>query len=219
MCGRFAQTLPEALLLAAYAARPAAAAPPPSWNIAPRRAVAVVRGDERGGRALDRMGWGLVAPWEPHPDAAHRRPHKLNAESFREQPLFAEPFDHGRRCLVPACAWYEWQGEGLHPRAHAVRRRDGAPAAFAAVWERWRGWSGETVCTVAIATARAPEPMRALHPRVPVALTADKWDAWLDGGPREAEALLRPACEGLEVWAVGAAVDDPARDGPGLLAA
>ncbi len=73
----------------------------------------------------------------------------------------------------------------------------GKPVGFAALAETWMGPNGEEVDTVAIITAPASADLARLHPRVPVTISPDAFERWLD-------------CSADDVVAGDAAVKGPA---------
>jgi putative SOS response-associated peptidase YedK len=177
---------------------------PPRYNVAPSLPVYAVvrRGD---GRVLITARWGLAG-----------RAINARAETAASLPAFRDAFAH-RRCLIPADAFYEWQERpGSAKVAHLIRRPDGAPLAFAGLWQ-----AHDDGATCAILTTAANEALAPLHHRMPVILERDAWDAWLDptARRRDLQALLRPAAPHvLEVHPVGTAVNDVRNDHAGLVA-
>jgi putative SOS response-associated peptidase YedK len=119
---------------------------------------------------------------------------------------------------VPADAFYEWKTLPDGKQPYAVARVDGAPLAFAGLWEGWRSPEGETLRTFTIVTTAANAGMRELHERMPLVLEPEAWPLWLGeeaGGPN---ALLRPGAEGvLRFWPVSRAVNNVRNNGAGLL--
>ena len=103
---------------------------------------------------------------------------------------------------------------------YLVRRRDGAPLAFAGLWEIWRD---ETIpdpdapdawvrsCT--IVTTRANALLEPIHHRMPVVLDAHVWDEWLDPATDDLAsltAMLEPAPdEWFDVYPVSSRVNSP----------
>ncbi len=85
--------------------------------------------------------------------------------------------------------------DGKQP--YAIARQDGAPLAFASLWEGWRGPDGEALRTFAILTTAANATMRQLHDRMPVILEPEDWPAWLGEAEGDLPSLLRPAGEGV----------------------
>jgi putative SOS response-associated peptidase YedK len=123
-----------------------------------------------------------------------------------------------RRCLVPADAFYEWRVMPDGKQPFAIARRDGAPMAFAGLWEGWRSPDGSTMRTFAILTTAANATMWVLHDRIPVVLEEQHWPAWLGEVEDDALALMRPAGDDvLRLWPVSRAVNSIRNNGGELL--
>jgi len=95
--------------------------------------------------------------------------------------------------LVPADAFYEWKALPDGKQPYAIARTDGAPLAFAGLWEAWRSPDDEILRTFTILTTAANGDMAQLHNRMPVILEEEDWRAWLGEVPRDPVELLRPA--------------------------
>lgn len=94
---------------------------PPSYNVAPTQASAIVRLDASGRRWLRVAEWGLIPMPGAAPGSSQRSTLRLfnaRAESLAERPAFRQAFEH-RRCVVPVSAFYEWQ-EVLAPEDGAA---------------------------------------------------------------------------------------------------
>ncbi|MGW3458944.1 SOS response-associated peptidase [Streptomyces olivaceoviridis] len=242
MCGRYVATRrPQDLARLFHAAQwPTTEALTPSWNVAPTDNVWAVLEhaprDEGGGaapvRVLRALRWGLVPSWAKEPKTGARM---INArvETVHEKPAFRRAFLK-RRCLLPADGFYEWQ-PGKDPVTGKVRKQpyfihpeDGQVMALAGLYAYWRdpavtedddaaAWL--TTCT--IITAEATDAVGRVHPRMPLALTEDHYQAWLDPAhqdPDELRALLgQPADGHLEAHPVSTAVNNVRNNGPQLL--
>ena len=127
-----------------------------------------------------------------------------------------------RRCLLPADAFYEWRRHGSGKSATAqpylFHRADGAPLAFAGLWETWVGPDGEEVDTACIITTPANRATDTIHSRLPAIIEPAAFDVWLNPDETRADAalaLLEPAAETvLAFFAVGDLVNKVANDGP-----
>ena len=221
MCGRYASLLPAESLARIFATAPPAAAFAPRWNIAPGQDASVVRREPRSGaRRLDPLRWGLVPHWAGDPRQG-RRPINARAETAASLPMFRDAFAR-RRCLVPADAFYEWQrppAPSAAPRLPwAIARADGAPFAFAGMWEGWRGADGTVIRSFAILTTAANAALRPVHDRMPAVIEPADWPVWLGEAAGDPAGLLRPSATALRLWRVSAAVNDPRHEGPDLLA-
>ena len=199
----------------------------PSWNIAPtQQALVLRRHPETGARHLDALRWGLVPHWAKDPSGAARMIN-ARAETVAEKPAFRDAYRR-RRCLVPADGFYEWRATGPpRPRApkqaYAIQTADGAPLAFAGLWEGWRDpASGEVLRSFTIVTTAANEQLRALHERMPVMLPREAWPLWLGEAGGSDPAELSGLLDGhltpvLELWPIGPRVGRVGEDDPGLI--
>jgi putative SOS response-associated peptidase YedK len=191
---------------------------PPRYNVAPTQPVPIVRLVD-GQRQFTLVRWGLIPPWVKDPRQFSLL---INArgESVNEKPAFRNAMRR-RRCLLPADGFYEWKDEGGRKRPFCVRPKDGEPIAFAGLWETWMGPNGEELETAAIVTTAANRELTALHDRMPVVVTPDAFDLWLDCRKVDAmtaTALIAPARAGLlHAYEVSPAVNRADNDGPTLI--
>ena len=102
----------------------------------------VRRHPETGERRLDALRWGLVPHFTKDLKACKR---PINARSETIGSGMFRGALAARRCLVPADAFYEWKAVADGKQPYAIARADGAPLAFAGLWEGWRDPAGE-VC-------------------------------------------------------------------------
>ena len=212
MCGRYVLTTPGEVLAELFELdeKPHLA---PRWNIAPTQEVAIVRRRDEG-RELALARWGLIPSWAK--DAAiGNRMINARAETVAEKPAFRDSF-RKRRCLMPADGFYEWQKIGARKQPWLLRRKGGAPFAFAALWSRWHDpASGRPVETCALLTTTPNALASRVHDRMPVILPREAFALWLDPGaePGALGALLAPLpAEQMEAWSVSTRVNDPRHD-------
>jgi putative SOS response-associated peptidase YedK len=213
MCGRFTRTTPVRVLanLFDFVEAPDLT---PRYNIAPTQSVAAVRqAGEQPKRELALLRWGLVPSWADDPKIGNSLIN-ARAETAPSKPAFRAAFK-GRRCLVLADGFYEWQKQGKHKQPYLICRRDRQPFAFAGLWERWHGGEEDAIESCAILTTSANDAVRAIHERMPVIVTPADYARWLDPKtPRaELEALLVPCrADELASFPVGKWVNDPKHD-------
>lgn len=217
MCGRYASTLSPELIAKVFGTVNPLPNLRPTWNMAPTKdAPVVLRQPESGERHLTALRWGLV-PYFTKDLKRARKPINARCETVATSGMFRAAFAK-RRCLVPAAAYYEWRDDPEGKTPFAVARVDGAPVAFAGIWEEWQSPEGETLRTFATMTTESNRLLAAIQDRMPVIIEREDWPLWLgevDGDPR---TLLRPAPEDvLRVWPVGKEVGNVRNDGPGLL--
>jgi len=216
MCGRYALTSAPELLrgLFGYAERPNF---PPRFNIAPTQPVAIVR-LVNGRREFALVRWGLLPAWLKDPKTVSLM-FNARGESANDKPAFRAAMRR-RRCLIPADGFYEWRASGNAKQPYFIRRKDGAPFAFAGLWETWSGPNGEEIDSAAIVTTSANRTLAPLHERMPVIVPEAAFDLWLNCDRVDAEtaaALIAPAPDELfEAYPVSAAVGHTANDNPAL---
>lgn len=217
MCGRYVITsTPEAIRrLFGYLEQPNF---PPRYNVAPTQPIPVVYLDE-GQRHFRLMRWGLIPSWVKDPKAFSLLIN-ARAESVTEKPAFRNAMKR-RRCLIPADGFYEWKPDGARKRPYFIRAKDGAPFAFAGLWETWTGPNGEEMDTAALVTTDATPDIAHIHHRMPVMLEPDAFQLWLDCANVDAttaQSLLVPTRPGrLEAHEISTAVNRVANDSPALI--
>ncbi|GGW49522.1 DUF159 family protein [Streptomyces xantholiticus] len=242
MCGRYVSTRSPQDLTGLFNVtdwRPEEALAP-NWNVAPTDDVYAVleRSPRKGGdeasvlRELRPLRWGLVPSWAKDPKIGSRM---INArvETVHEKPAYRRAFAQ-RRCLLPADGFYEWvqskteRAGKARKQPYYIRPADGQVMALAGLYEYWRNPEVEQeddtaawLMTCTVITTEATDAAGRVHPRMPLALTPDHYDAWLD--PRHEDTgdlralLSRPADGNLDVRPVSTAVNSVRNNGPHLL--
>jgi putative SOS response-associated peptidase YedK len=219
MCGRFTQQRPASELAEIFGAEPLVDDPGGHFNVAPTdEAAVVVQREER--RAVTAYRWGLIPHWATDAKVGSRM-FNARAETITTSPAFRDAFAR-KRCLVPVDSFYEWKREGKIRQPFRVVRRDGMPLALAGLWAGWRDPETDTVRrTFTIITTTPNEALADLHDRMPVVVSEDAWDRWLEPAAPDASELLGLLAPNedldLEVYAVERFVNDVRRDGPELI--
>jgi putative SOS response-associated peptidase YedK len=198
------------------------------YNLAPGSAIPAVRirvpakksaPAQRPVREAVALRWGLVPAWARSDDGAALV--NARAESAAEKPSFRDAF-RTRRCVIPASGFYEWEHRGRSKQPWLFRRRDGQPFGLAGLWESWRAPDGTALETCAVLTTEPNELMRPIHHRMPVMLTPEQFEPWLDPhltDPARLAPLLRPtAASSMTTLAVGTYVSSIRNEGPACLA-
>jgi len=215
MCGRFTYLLSWSEIVALYGLTAVTEMAPdwkPRFNAAPTQTMPVIRLNAAGKRELAALRWGLVPSWSKDP-AMGAKLINARAETVAEKPAFRSAFKL-RRCLVPADGFYEWRklpGGGKQP--YRITMADGAPFAFAGLWERWSK-GPEPLETFTIITTTANSLVAPIHDRMPVIIDAADHDAWLEARDTAIPmALLRPyPAERMTAYPVSTRVNSPRND-------
>jgi putative SOS response-associated peptidase YedK len=242
MCGRYASSRqPEDLVEEFEIRAPAHVAElphlEPDFNVAPTKEVYAVverpgQGEEPPERQLRALTWGLVPFWAKDPKIGSRM---INArmETVAEKPAYRRAFER-RRAILPADGYFEWYAtEQLTARGkprkqpYFIRPSDGGVLAMAGLYEIWRDPDKAEddptrfLWTCTVLTTSAEDDLGHIHDRMPLMLSPEKYDAWLD--PRHDDrdsllALLEPAAPGrLEAFPVSTLVSNVKNNGPELV--
>jgi len=192
----------------------------PRYNIAPSQDALIVRRTEKGGRDLALAQFGLVPPWADDSKIAYKM---INArgETVDRLPSFRDAYRR-RRCLVPADGFFEWQTvdpSGQGPKQpYAIRRPDNRPFAFAGIHEHWRSQDGARhIDSFAIVTTTASRALHPIHPRMPVVIAPEAYNAWLDPSIDGRPLLQHCSNQGLTAVMIGQRINRPAHDDASVL--
>jgi len=166
---------------------------PPNYNIAPTQPTAAIRLAPDREREMTAMRWGLIPSWAKDEKFSVKA---INArcETVFENPAFRWAVRQ-RRCLVPTDGYYEWNKQGQTKRPYYIRLSDGASFAFAGIWETWSGPDEEPVESCSILTTEANSLLQPIHPRMPVILSPNDYEPWLDPArdtPDSLAPMLKP---------------------------
>lgn len=208
MCGRYTVRFTEATRLPAHLAK---AVPQfdPRYNIAPQQKAPVIRQAD-GKPKIEELVWGFRPSWLKDKNKAQIN---ARAETLFSKPMFKQSA-LSRRCLVLATGWYEWQKQlGGKKQPYAFHLEHDALFAFAGIWTHWHGEGEEAEESYAIVTTDANPLAAKVHSRMPVVLTGESCEQWLNEGPEQAaelEALLKPyGAKDLDTYRVSTYVNKP----------
>ena len=111
------------------------------------------------------------------------------SESIATNPSFRSAFK-SRRCLIPADGFYEWkQTDQKTKQPYFIGLKNEEPFAFAGLWEHWESGDGSAIDSCTIITTEANDLLRNLHDRMPVILSEEDYDRWLDPKSQNRDAL------------------------------
>ncbi len=188
------------------------------YNIAPTQEVLTVVGGQT--RRAGFMRWGLIPHWAKDIKVGSRMIN-ARAETVAEKPAFRNALRR-RRCLVLADGFYEWQRVGGSKRPMRIVMRSGEPFAFAGLWSVWKDPEGNRILSCTIITTAANDLLKPIHNRMPVILSKEVEDFWLDDSvddPNAITSALTPyPDDAMEAYEVSSLVNSVANDGPEVAA-
>ena len=144
----------------------------PRYSIAPSTIVLVLH-QEDDTRVLAPARWGFRPGWARNPG-----PSPINArlETIATNGMFRTAMA-SQRCVVPMTGYFEWTGERGDKIPHYIH---GSGLLSAAAIAATRKIDAGFETTVAIITAPSRDAAGQIHNRMPVFLTDNDLDEWLD---------------------------------------
>jgi len=140
------------------------------------------------GKEIHLMKWGLIPSWAIDPKIGFKN---INArsESINIKPSFRRSFMK-KRCLVPASGFYEWKKEeGKKSTPYFIRLNAQETFSFAGLYESWINNEGNTILSYTIITTRPNRIVEQIHERMPVIISLNQEDKWLDINTKENELI------------------------------
>lgn len=163
----------------------------PRYNIAPTQEIPIVRIDD-GQRRLVFAEWGLLPAWAKDKKLAYST---INArgDTVATKPAFRSAYKR-HRCLVLADGYFEWKTVNKTKLPYLYEVDDGAPFAFAGLWETWYGPNkdADALESCTIVTTEANELASEIHDRMPVILDRQDYARWLDPRLENPADLIKP---------------------------
>jgi len=217
MCGRFTLTVDIDTVARAFGVAPSVQSTP-RYNVAPTQNVVAILRDET--KHLDFLRWGLIPSWAKE-ESIGAKMINARAETLAEKPSFKRLLQ-GKRCLIVADGFYEWRQEAGGKTPMYFTLPDHEPFAFAGLWDMWRQPDGQPLRTCTIITTEPNAVVAPVHNRMPVILTTDAQEEWLDPSQHDSHVLqqLLKAYTASEMLArpVSRKINSPQYDSADLIA-
>ena len=204
MCGRFSLTQRLDVLERVFKAKARVhAGQKARYNIAPTQPVLAICQDDPN--SIVELDWGIAIYPNDEPP---RILVNAKAESLQQRPAYSQAFA-GRRCLILADGFFEWESRAGRRYPHYYRLRNNEPFAFAGVYDQEGDQRHCVIITTDSNALVAP-----VHDRMPVILEDPQ--AWLkENDPGELQAMLQPiASSEMETYTVNPIVNTADVDEP-----
>ena len=148
-------------------------------------------------RVISLARFGYLPHWLNSSSVTGRLPKPVinaRAETISNKPFFKDSFLH-RRCLILADSFFEWEKEAGGKRQYRILLKTEEPFAFAGVWDELP----DNMLGFAIITVPANSDVLPIHDRMPVILSPDEEEKWLNPNLNQVNAheLLHPSPPGL----------------------
>jgi putative SOS response-associated peptidase YedK len=210
MCGRFAFSPFRKIIEERFDVEVSSDLFNPRYNCAPSQNLAVITNAEPS--KLSYLKWGLVPFWAKDPKIGYSLIN-AKAETLNEKPSFKNSFRR-KRCLVPACSFYEWKPEGKNKIPYRIFLKNEPLFAMAGLWDSWKSENEMIINSFSIITTEANDFMLNIHSRMPVILPKESEKKWLeDDNIGFLTSLLKPiASECMDAYQVSARINSPVND-------
>jgi putative SOS response-associated peptidase YedK len=142
--------------------------------------------------------FGLIPHWAKDRNVA-RHTYNARSETVAEKPSFRDAWRLGRRCIIPAEAFYEpdWRSGKAVPTR--IARADKRPMGIAGLWMGWMAPDGSILRSYSMLTINADQHavMKQFHKpqdekRMVVILPEQRYHDWLLASPEQSRDFLRP---------------------------
>ena len=108
------------------------------------------------------MRWGIVPAWWSK-TVKDMRLATFNArvETVESKPMFKGAWAKGRRCIIPASGYYEWQTIGKEKQPWYFTPKDAPIVPIAGIWDEWKDRKNDTTvqsCAMIITEPSSMQP-------------------------------------------------------------
>jgi putative SOS response-associated peptidase YedK len=185
MCGRYALYGPRSRKRAETEYFSTLDQFPDSWNVAPTDVRPITRLHKGVVEQLPAR-WGFIPYWAKDEKVGFKCIN-ARAETVATLAAFRGAYKFGRRCLVPASGFLEWETLPDGKQPYYFTSSEGSLLAFAGLWDKWRKPDGTEVVSYTIITTVPNAFVARVHDRMPVVLDERDYGRWLDGSgnPRD----------------------------------
>jgi putative SOS response-associated peptidase YedK len=190
MCGRYTIVITIDELMRHYMIEvPTNRYHTPRYNVAPGQMVMAVISDGEKNR-LGELKWGLIPSWAKDEKVGYKMIN-ARAETVTEKPAYRNSFKQ-RRCLIPADGFYEWRKSDKQPFRITLK---GEPIfSMAGLYDTWLAPDGTKISSCTIITTDPNEWMGGIHDRMPMILSREDEQRWLDQNEtaEDLKKMLKP---------------------------
>lgn len=220
VCGRFSLAYEDwGTMLDYFAVQNAGFVQPPRYNVAPGQQISAII-DAPGGRRIGLLKWGLIPGFAKDAKSAMQ---SINArlETVNQKPMFKRLVSR-KRCLIPADGFFEWKRTGTSKEPYRMTVKDRPFFGFAGLYDTWVSPEGERISTCLILTTTPNALMAPIHNRMPVILSREGEDMWLDSSVSDGElacSLLGSySSDEMTAYRVASSVGNVRNDSPECIA-
>ncbi|MBP6976520.1 SOS response-associated peptidase [Candidatus Dojkabacteria bacterium] len=157
----------------------------PNYNVAPFSIIPVIT--RMSPKQIVEMQWGYIPTWSK---TISNKYASINtrAETIETKPSFRESFIN-YRCLIPATGFYEWKKEEDNTKTpYYIHIKNQKYFSFAGIFSTLKR-NHKTIYTCSIVTTAANDKISYIHDRMPVILSKEEEEIWLDKNMKDTNSL------------------------------
>lgn len=133
------------------------------------------------------------------------------SETLAIKPSFKDSFIN-KRCLILADGFYEWKDVNKKKIPMYIKLKNNGLFTFAGLWSGYKKEDGTKHYTCTIITTSANELIQPIHERMPVILTKESEEIWLNPNIKDIDLLnniLKPfSTEKMKLYQVSELVNN-----------
>lgn len=133
---------------------------------------------EDGKRCIKRSKWGLI-PADAEEEREGKEHSLVPIEDVDEDQWYAECVEK-RRALIPASGFYKWKTTENTSTPFYVRMLSNDIMALGGIYSRWKSKRGLDIYSFAILTQQASALVEPVDSRMPLIVSRDSFEMWLD---------------------------------------
>lgn len=183
MCGRY-EILNGQLIFTRFRVRNEPSQLLQNLDVRPSQQIPVIVTDHE----FELMQWGLVPFWARDVKLGYKT---INArsEGIENKPSFKRALCT-QRCIIPASAFFEWQGSPGLKTKYRIARPDRDMFGLAGLYDIWKSPAGNELKTCTIITTTPNAVVAPIHNRMPVILLPNDEEEWLNPDRTEPQDIL-----------------------------
>lgn len=159
----------------------------PRYNIAPSQKILGIT-EKNGKRILGEYRWGLVPFWAKDIKIGFSMIN-ARAETLQTKPAYRNLIAH-KRLIIPSDGFYEWKKIGSDKQPYRFQIESKKVYGFAGLYDQWKSPTGDIIQSCTIITTTPNTLVKDVHDRMPVILTKENLNIWIDEGTSDKDLLM-----------------------------
>lgn len=137
---------------------------------------------EEGRPTIKSMEWGLLPAFaKDHMVSKKYATFNARSEGVPTSRLYAPAFKQNQRCIIPVNSFVEWTGKPGEKQKVMISKTDEPLFGIAGLWNFSPEVDGKPLWTFTMLTTTPTKEIKAVHSRMPLALSHEDCEPWLAG--------------------------------------